>query len=228
MNRMIRLNDGIWYYPWEEERDRPILGYIKGDRLIIAVDAGHSSSHVHDFYEALEAEGLPLPDVTCITHWHWDHTFGMPYVYGLTVCEERTDTVLKEIAGKMDPDYARSMMDMDKHIRREYAEGQEMHVRPADIVYRDALALNAGSLTVQLFHGPSPHTEDCVYVYIPEEKVLFLGDAPCGAYPDWHVDPDKAEEMIRTLEQIDFSTAVSGHWDPQTKEELIRFIRESI
>ncbi|MBQ6593119.1 MAG: MBL fold metallo-hydrolase [Solobacterium sp.] len=228
MKRMVRLTERIYWYPWEEERDRPILGYIKGDNLTMAVDAGHSSAHVQDFYEALKAEGLPLPDVTCITHWHWDHTFGMPFVHGLTTAEERTDRILKGIVEKMDADYARSMMDMDEHIRAEYAEGQEMCVRQADLVFREELVLNCGNCTVQLFHGPSPHTDDCVYVYIPEEKVLFLGDAPCGVWPDWHVDAGKAEEMIRFLQEIDFGTAVSGHWDPQTKDELIRFIRESI
>ena len=27
---------------------------------------------------ALEEEGLPLPQLTVLTHWHWDHTFGIP------------------------------------------------------------------------------------------------------------------------------------------------------
>lgn len=26
--------------------------------------------------------GLPLPDITAVTHWHWDHTFGLGRVRG--------------------------------------------------------------------------------------------------------------------------------------------------
>ena len=222
-----QLKERIFWYSYEEERDRPILGYIKGDRLCLAVDAGHSSLHVRDFYSALDAAGLALPDLTAITHWHWDHTFGMPFVHGLTIAEKRTDRILREIAQQMDAAYARRMMEADEHIRREYEPGQEMKVCGADLVFEDAMAIDLGGIAVSLFHGPSPHTDDAVYVYIPEEKVLFLGDAPCGVYPDWYVDPAKAEEIITFLESMDIETAVSAHWDPQTKEELIRFIRES-
>ena len=74
---LIQVSDRVWYSMYEEERDRPILGYVRGDRWSLAVDAGHSDAHVKGFYEALEKEGLPLPSVTVLTHWHWDHTFGM-------------------------------------------------------------------------------------------------------------------------------------------------------
>ncbi|MBR2727686.1 MAG: MBL fold metallo-hydrolase [Solobacterium sp.] len=222
-----QLSERIFWYPYEEERDRPILGYIGGNKRALVVDAGHSSLHVRDFYRALNTAELPLPDLTAITHWHWDHSFGMPFVQGLTIAEQRTDVILRDIAKYMTPEYARSMMVQDEHIGREYAEGQEMKVCGADIVFRDTLRIDLGELTAELFHGPSPHTDDCVYVYVPEEKVLFLGDAPCGKYPDWYVDPAKAEEIISRLEETDFDTAVSGHWEPQTKEEIISFIRSS-
>ena len=77
--------DRIWYSAYEEERDRPCLGYIRGNKFSVAVDAGHSDEHVREFYEALERENLPLPALTVITHWHWDHAFGMHTVHGMTV-----------------------------------------------------------------------------------------------------------------------------------------------
>ena len=42
---LTRISDRVWISPFEKERDRPILGYIKGDNLSIAVDAGHSEAH---------------------------------------------------------------------------------------------------------------------------------------------------------------------------------------
>ena len=80
--KLERLTERVWVYPYEEERDRPNLSYIKGDRWSLAVDAGHSDDHVREFYRALEEEGLPLPELTVLTHWHWDHTFGMHAVHG--------------------------------------------------------------------------------------------------------------------------------------------------
>ena len=75
--KLIQVTDRVWYYPLDDTKDRPILGYIRGDHFSVAVDAGHSAEHVREFYAAIEAEGLPLPALTVITHWHWDHTFGM-------------------------------------------------------------------------------------------------------------------------------------------------------
>ena len=59
-----KLSEHIWFMPYESERDRPNLGYVKGDNWSLAIDAGHSDNHVKEFYSLLEAEGLPLPSLT--------------------------------------------------------------------------------------------------------------------------------------------------------------------
>ena len=38
---LTKVTDCVWFYPFEKDRDRPILGYIKGDHFSVAVDAGH-------------------------------------------------------------------------------------------------------------------------------------------------------------------------------------------
>lgn len=72
-----KLTDRIYYLPHDPEVDRPMLAYVKGDKRSLAIDAGYSASHVNDFYEALKANDFVEPDVTVITHWHYDHTFGL-------------------------------------------------------------------------------------------------------------------------------------------------------
>lgn len=59
-----------------------MLGYIRGERYSLAVDAGNSRRHVEKFYAALDAAELRRPDFTVLTHWHWDHTFGLHAVDG--------------------------------------------------------------------------------------------------------------------------------------------------
>ena len=46
--KLNRLTQRIWVYPYEEERDRPNLSYIRGDRWSLAVDAGHSAEHTEE------------------------------------------------------------------------------------------------------------------------------------------------------------------------------------
>ena len=55
-----------------------MLGYIRGERYSLAVDAGNSRRHVEKFYAALDAAELRRPDFTVLTHWHWDHTSASP------------------------------------------------------------------------------------------------------------------------------------------------------
>lgn len=62
-----RLTDRIYYLEHEPETDRPMLAYIRGDKWSLAIDAGYSSSHVADFYGAIEAEHLKKPDFTVIS-----------------------------------------------------------------------------------------------------------------------------------------------------------------
>mgnify|MGYP003329295852 CR=1 FL=1 len=62
------------------------------------MDAGNSSDHVEKFYNGLRDLSLKLPDFTVITHWHWDHTFGMHASSGKTVACHLTSEKLIEFA----------------------------------------------------------------------------------------------------------------------------------
>ena len=64
---LIKISDRVYYLPAEERTDRPVLGYIRGDKYSLAVDAGNSSVHVEKFYRQLIELDLRLPDFTVIT-----------------------------------------------------------------------------------------------------------------------------------------------------------------
>lgn len=53
---LSKLTERIYFLEHEPEVDRPMLAYIKGDRLSLAIDAGYSSAHVQAFYKELESE----------------------------------------------------------------------------------------------------------------------------------------------------------------------------
>lgn len=223
------ISSHVFIYPFEEERDRPNIGYIKGDKLNLAIEAGHSRNHVKDFYSALNKVNLPLPDLTVVTHWHWDHTFGMHAVHGLTIAEERTNQYLQyqQNLAYEGLSYQQKMMTMDPCIQKEY-EDQTMTVVPADIVFHDHLTLNLGGLHLEVFHIPSPHTDDGTAILIKEEKVLFIGDAVSGSYPDYdHPYPFKTAQLKQCLEQLDFTICVGGHWAPESKEDLLYGLKEA-
>ena len=216
-----RLSDRIWYSMYEEERDRPCLGYIRGDNWSLAVDAGHSSSHVREFYEALTKEGLPLPALTVITHWHWDHAFGMHCIAGLSAANIRTNRHLTGFAKMIEAEGVNKFLDLDPSIRIEYASGEPVVIVPADIVFEDELRLDPGGVTVRLSTCTSPHTDDTTLIFVPEEKILFVGDAISGVFPTWERDPEKTKALIEALRTFDADQILGGHWDPFRKDELL-------
>ena len=90
------LTKNIYFLPHEPEVDRPMLAYVKGDKFSLAVDAGYSKKHVQDFYRALRSCDLKEPDFTVITHWHYDHTFGLHDISGVSIAHQKTNLFLRE------------------------------------------------------------------------------------------------------------------------------------
>lgn len=218
-----RISKHVWIFPMDSPKDRPNLGYILGETSALAVDAGHSSSHVQDFYDALTKKGLPLPDLTVITHWHWDHTFGMHAVHGRTLALPETNRRLSEIRQKMDqdPDTVSRFLISDPSIRREYAGNVPVAVVPSDEEIAADQTIDLGNVQVELCLSPSPHTQDCLLVFVPGDKVLFVGDAQLGEFPSWKMDWDKLAALAEKVRGFDAEVVIDGHWMPYTKEQYL-------
>lgn len=216
-----RLNENIWLMPYEEERDRPNLCYVKGDRLSLAVDAGHSAAHVGEFYALLEKENLPLPDITVLTHWHWDHTFGMHAVHGLTLANERTNRYLAEWKDKIEKNGPGEFLAIHESIRKEYPAGTEVTVRTADMVFSGEMTLDLGGCTVKVLQAEAPHTDDSTLVYVENDRVLFVGDSTCHDFFTGIKRADLCAKMADTIRKINPAVILEGHWIPVPMEDTL-------
>ncbi len=233
---MNKISDRIYYLPCSSDTDRPNLGYIKGDRYSLMVDAGNSASHAALYQHCIDELGLPTPDYVAITHWHWDHTFAMHAVSGITIAGRLTNEQLSRVMTWEWTDEAmqsrlRSREDIefcDIHIRLEYPDRNMISVKTADIQFEHRLTLELGSITAELIHIGGPHSEDSVVIYIPEEKVLFLGDADGGDFyhKEGQYDKEKLYTFLQFLKNLDFSISIDGHDTPATKEQLLTYMME--
>ena len=230
-----KITDRVYYLPSEQRTDRPVLGYIKGDRYSLAVDAGNSSAHVEKFYRSLREMGLRLPDFTVITHWHWDHSFGMHAVSGQTVAGHLTNRRLGEIqkwewtdeAMKRRLQSGEDLEVCDRCIRLEYPDLDKIKVVRSGIEFTGAVSIYLGGIHCEIREFNDPHSGDAVLVHIPEEGVLFLGDADCGDYHQLggKYDKVKLKKMIGMLEKIDADIFVPGHDVPLSKPEVIGYLK---
>lgn len=219
--KLKKLSEHIWNMPFEEERDRPNLGYVKGDKLSLAIDAGHSEAHVREFYNLLQREGLPLPSLTVLTHWHWDHTFAMHAVNGLTMANKTTNGHLLECMKKIEMNGPEEFLNIHASIRKEYEGGREMIVVPADIIFEGDITIELGGCTVRLLQTRAPHTDDSTLVYVCEDKTLFVGDAAGPQFHNGVRDRKLAGELADKIRSTGAVTCVEGHWQPVKTEDTL-------
>ena len=183
-----KYSDNVYYSDYGLYDDRPVLGYIKGDRYALMVDAGNSEAHAREFLAEVEKKGLPKPDFVVLTHYHWDHTFGMHAVNGICIANERTSQYLKDFRRRLKQEGKNVFLDLDESIRLEYAGDQDVIITDPDIVFSGNLLLDAGNCPIRLFQAEAPHTDDSTLIEVPGEGVLFIGDAAGGTFPTWIKD----------------------------------------
>ena len=237
MPRLQRLSERIYVLPFTKEADRPNLFYLCGDDFSVAVDAGNSAAHVRAFYDAILAEGLPLPTLTLITHWHWDHTFGIHAVCGQTLASERTN---EKLAAAADWVWTREAMDArertgedipfcSEHIRVEYPDLSAIRVQPAEESVTGTRRIDAGNLPIELTVRDSPHSRDAMLLFLPTEGALFVSDADCEDFYHGGVyDPARLSDFIGFLESTPYTRHFLGHAEEETKEAALKRLKHAL
>lgn len=231
-NLLKKLTNSVYYLPAQEGPDRPVLGYIRGLRFSVAVDAGNSSKHIELFYSALKENRLVLPSFTVLTHWHWDHTFAMHKVTGVTIASYLTNEKLKEVSSwQWDSTSMKKRVVEKKDIlfchecmEKEYPDKKNIKVVTADICFNDRLTIDMGEMNCVIQTITAPHSADSTLVYIPTEKVVFAGDAHNEDFylADIAKERQKRKIYYEFLKKLDFCYYVSGHGMPKSKEEILR------
>lgn len=233
---LIKESERIYYLPAEEETDRPNLYYIKGDKKSLVIDAGNSPAHVQKFYQEIEALGMPLPEDTVITHWHWDHTFGLVDVVGRTIASKHTNDKLKNVcnwkwsiqAMQQREESGEDISFCNECIQKEYADLSQIKVTTIDYEITEKTILDLGGVTCILEPQDSTHTRDALFIYVPEEKVMFIGDADGPDYYDnqGKYDKQKLEALMKYLKKFDVQKFYIGHDVPQDAKEEFQYLQE--
>lgn len=235
---MRRLTDRVWHTDADERTDRPILGYIAGDSYSMMIDAGNSREHASMLIDEVLENGFAYPKYVAITHWHWDHCYGMCGLDAVSFASRETNLKLMEMAAWEWTDTAMAkrietgedILFCDEMIRKEYKDRSKIEVRTADVVFDERLEIDLGGVSCMLMKLPNSHSEDSVIAYIPEEKVVFLGDitsedlhhGTCRHYVE------KLGLLIEALEWLDFEIALHGHDEPRSKEYVLGYLREDL
>ncbi len=233
-----RLTKRIYYMSGEEETDRPYLYYIYGDQYSLAIDAGSSKAHVEASYKAIEEEDLPKPSYTVLTHWHWDHTFGLHAVEGQTIASAKTNQKLRQVKT-----WKWTIEDMEARektgediafcnacIQKVYKDLNEIKVVTANLEVEDRLTIDLGGVTCQIEQQDATHSRDSLFLYFPEERALAVGDADSEDHYEngGKYDKTKLSRLIQYIEQFDFDYYLLGHDKPDTREGALSYLKAEL
>lgn len=235
---LLAVTPRVYYMPFEKEQNRPSLGFLRGDRFCLMIDAGNTPLQATSFLGELSQMGFPAPSFVALTHSHWDHSFGLSALPFPSIACLQTRRSLEKVSRLS---WTPQAMELNAEkgiipsmivpaIQNSFPDSEKIRIVLPNIVFEESLTLHLGHCTCILRHVPSPHAPDTVIAYIPEEGMVFLGDAiyqkPVGDV--WLEEPEKLRGLLEILEQIDFSVGLPAHQNAMSKVDLLAWLRHRL
>lgn len=233
MQTLQKLSNRLFYLPSYQKTDRPILVAIVGDDQTLLIDAGNSSNHAKQFKEQLASYHI-IGDILALTHWHWDHVFGlcemdMPSIANFITNDKITQLQQLSWEDKELDERVEAGIEIPfcaDAIKLELGSNREVIIPNPTIIFEKRIRLNLGGATCIIEQVGGDHSSDSNLIYIPEEKALFLGDCLyANMYAEkWHYTIEKMCKLLEKIESYDAEIYfLSHHPAPLTKEEFDHF-----
>jgi glyoxylase-like metal-dependent hydrolase (beta-lactamase superfamily II) len=231
-----KFSEAIYYMSNQDENDRPTLGLVCGDESSLIIDCGNSTQHAKDFLLAIDKLNVPPIKYAVITHAHWDHFLGMNEFDATVIVNSETNKLLKVWQSyKFDDSslqtYAETKLMNDtciEVIKADIPNRESFHLKASDIIFENTLTIDLGNKICVLEKINSTHSPDATVVYIPDEKVIFLGDSVYGTTKNslFHYKQSLLLPMIEDIEKYDAKAFLLGHESICDLEEMTTFWRE--
>jgi len=235
MQTLEKLSDRLFYLSPYQKTDRPILAAIKGESQTLLLDAGNSTAHAKLFKDQLASHQI-YGNILAITHWHWDHVFGLKEMNLPSIANSMTFEKIKKLQS-----YSWEDPSLDERveagieipfcadaIKLELGNNREIHIPDPTLIFEKQLKINLGGVTAVIEHIGGDHSPDSNLIYIPEEKALFLGDCLyANMYATkWHYTIEKMAKLLNKIEQYEVEYFfLSHHPAPLNKEDYSSFAR---
>lgn len=231
MHSIKKIGQSFWYITPVSLTDRPILGMVVGNNKTLMIDAGNSEDHANYFIQRTLKHENAKPDMVVLTHWHWDHIFGLPALPDtVSIASAQTRKEMEELVPFSWSDEAidervREGTEIEfcaKAIKEEYQGHRDIQVVLPDVTFDRRIEIDLDGVTCIVQHVGGDHAADSVIVYVKEEKILFLGDC---IYPKMYAEKVHytVKETLRLLDELDAfdaDTYIPSHQRPWSKEEF--------
>ncbi|WP_227395960.1 MBL fold metallo-hydrolase [Jeotgalibacillus aurantiacus] len=215
------IHSSIYYMPNDDDRERPTLGLVVGDQCSLIIDAGNSVQHAQDFLKEIESLNVPPVKYVVVTHGHWDHFLGLSEFNATIIANRLTSQIIHEWQQfTFDDDSLQEYVDDNKMsakcmeiIKTEMPERESFSVVSPDLTFETSLTIDLGNKLCVIEKVRSTHTDDSTIVYVPDDKVLFLGDCAYGTTTNslFHYKQSQLLPMINDIQKYDAEFFLLGH-----------------
>src|SRR5262245_4954315 len=147
----------------------------KDGHELIAIDAGTRPDFAKSAYDALQAHAPGLPPLTTVfvTHAHWDHVGGHSYFRGLSSHPKFYGR------GNYQEEFEKEFNAPEIFGTQFFGErfkAEDVVSYKPDVAVDNRTEVNIGGSTFELIPAHGGETHDAMLIYLPDEKVMFVGD----------------------------------------------------
>lgn len=231
MQTIESIGERFWYMTPVSETDRPILGIVAGSERTLMIDAGNSEAHANLFMEMIKEKGVDMPSYVVLTHWHWDHIFGLSALENaLSISSTKTkkeieklrplawsnDAIDQRVAEGTEIEFCANA------IKLEFPDKRNITITLPVMTFEDEVEVDLGGITCIIKHVGGDHADDSVVIYVKEEKILFLADC---FYPDIFSEKDNytvdgIRGLLNKLEVFDADFYILSHSGILSKQQF--------
>jgi len=147
----------------------------KDGHELIGIDAGTRPDFAKGAYEALKtyASGLPPLTTVFVTHAHWDHVGGHSYFRGLNPRPKFYGR--GNYQEEFEKEFNAPEIFAKQFFGDRFSAANVQSYKP-DITIDARTDLNIGGSNFELIPARGGETHDAMLIYLPDEKVMFMGD----------------------------------------------------